>query len=60
MQFSRDNRDKPPSESVKKLKDARDDAKALSDYIYEKKQDESFRKYESNRFKTSDLKHIEK
>jgi len=59
MKWSRDNRDKPPSEAVKKLKNARDDAKALSDYIYEKKQDESFREYESNRSKPSDLKHIE-
>ena len=60
MQWSRDNRAKPPSEAVKKLKDARDDAKALSDYIFEKKQDEGFREYESNHSKTSDLKHIEK
>ena len=59
MQWSRDNRGKPASESVKKLKDARDDAKALSDYIFEKKRDESFGKYESNRSKPSDLKQIE-
>ena len=59
MQWSRDNRGNPISEAVKILKDARDDAKALSDYIFEKKQDEGFREYESNRSKPSDLKQIE-
>ena len=59
MQWSRDNRGKPLSEAVKILKDARDNVKALSDYIYEKKQDEGFREYESNRSKPSDLKQIE-
>jgi len=56
MQWSRDNRDKPPSEAVKKLKDARDEAKALSDYIFEEKQYKSFKEYESNRSKPSDLR----
>jgi len=32
MNWSRENRDKPPSESVKKFKEARKDAEALMDY----------------------------
>ena len=59
MQWSRDNRDKPPSEAVKKLKNARDDAKALSDYIFEEKQYKSFKEYESNRSKPSNLRRQE-
>ena len=59
MQWSRDNRDKPPSEAVKKLKDARDDAKALSDYIFEEKQHKSFKEYESNRSKQSEVRQQE-
>ena len=59
MQWSRDNRGNPISEAVKILKDARDDAKALSDYIFEKKQDERFREYEANQSKPYDLKDIE-
>ena len=59
MQWSRDNRGKPSSEAVKKLKDARDDAKALSDYIFEEKQHKSFEEYESNCSKQSDVRHQE-
>ncbi len=59
MQWSRDNRDKPPSEAVKKLKDARDDAKAISDYIFEKKQYKSLNEYESNRSKHSEARNQE-
>lgn len=36
-QWSRDNRDKPPSESVKKLKEAQKDAEALADYYHDLK-----------------------
>ena len=38
MNWSRENRGKPASESVKKLKDARDEAKELSDYLFEQKE----------------------
>lgn len=38
MDWSRENRGKPASESVKKLKDARDEAKELCDYLFEQKE----------------------
>ena len=46
MNWSRENRGKPPSESVKKLKDARDKAKELSDYLFEQKRESASSEYE--------------
>lgn len=45
MDWSRENRGKPASESVKKLKDARDEAKELSDYLFEQREAKSQGEY---------------
>ena len=46
MNWSRENRGKPQSDSVKKLKDARDEAKELSDYLFEQKREAATSEYE--------------